>query len=72
MSKLDYVTFKDTLLFLFIYLFIYLFIFERENQNASRGGAERESKTQNQKLAPGSKLSAQSPMRDLNSPAVTS
>ena len=42
-----------------------LFIFER--QSTSRGGAERERETQNQKQAPGSKLSAQSPKRGSNS-----
>ena len=33
----------------------------------SRRGAERERETQNLKQAPGSELSAQSPMQDLNS-----
>ena len=39
----------------------------------SRGGAEREGdKTQNTKQAPGSELSAQSPMWGSNSPTVRS
>ena len=45
-----------------------MFVFERERerhtQSASRGGAERE--TQNLKQAPGSDLSAQSPMQGLS------
>ena len=44
-----------------------MFIFERERErdteSASKGGAEREGETQNPKQAPGSELSAQSPMR---------
>ena len=38
----------------------------------SGGGAERERETQNPKQAPGSKLSAQSPMRGSNPLAVRS
>ena len=38
----------------------------------SRGGAERERETQNPKQAPGSELSAQSPMRGSNSQTVRS
>ena len=41
---------------------------ERERQSVSWGGAKRE--TQNPKQVPGSELSAQSPMWDLNSQAV--
>ena len=44
-----------------------MFIFERERgrerERASRGGTERGRETQNPKQAPGSELSAQSPMR---------
>ena len=46
--------------------------FEKERQSMSRGGAERERETQNTKQAPGSELSAQSPMWGLNSPTVRS
>ena len=41
---------------------IYLFL--RESEHVSRGGAEREGDTESE--APGSELSAQSPMRGLN------
>ena len=41
------------------------FIFERERESMSWGGAERERKTQNLKQAPGSELSALSPMAGL-------
>ena len=54
-------------IYLFIYLFIYiylfiqcLFIFERDREQA--GKKQRERDTQNWKQAPGSELSAQSPM----------
>ena len=43
-----------------------MFTFERERENTSRGGAEKERETQNLKQAPGSKMSAQSPMWGLN------
>ena len=63
----------------FISFYFLIFIYfegererEREKQSMSRGGAERERETQNLKRAPGSELSAQSPMRGLNSPAVRS
>ena len=49
-----------------------MFIFERQRQGTSGGGAERERETQNAKQAPGSELSAQSPVWDLNSRAVRS
>ena len=46
---------------------------ERKRQSTSRGGAERErGKTQNRKQAPGSELSAQSPMQGSNSQAARS
>ena len=52
---------------LFVVVFL-MFIFERngEKQSMSRGGAERERETQNQRQVPGSKLSAQSPMQGPN------
>ena len=40
---------------------------ERESERESREGAERERETQNLKQAPGSELSAQSPMWGSNS-----
>ena len=53
---------------LFLFLFFNAFIyFERES--TSEGGAEKD--TQNVKQAPGSKLSAQSPMWGLNSQTVS-
>ena len=48
-----------------LFKFFLIFIFER--QSMSGGGAERETHTQNPKQAPGSELSAQSPMQGLNS-----
>ena len=51
-----------------------MFIFkrerERESTNTSRGGTERD--TPNPKKAPGSELSAQSPMGGSNPPTVRS
>ena len=44
---------------------------ERERESVSRGGAEREGETE-PKQAPGSELSAQSPMRGWNPQTVTS
>ena len=46
-----------------------MFIFEREREaELEQGrGRERERETQNLKQSPGSELSAQSPMRGLNS-----
>ena len=45
-----------------------MFIFERETDRQSMrgGGAEREGETQKLKQAPGSELSAQSPMQGSN------
>ena len=45
-------------------MFIYLFV--RERESTSKGGAERNRDTQNPKQAPGSELSAQSPMQGSN------
>ena len=47
--------------FYFIFVNVYLFLRERERQSMS-GRAQRERETQNPKQAPGSELSAQSPM----------
>ena len=62
----------NPLLSLSLYYFfnVYLFLRDRERQSTSRAGAEKE--TQNLKQAPGSELSAWSPMRGLNSPTVGS
>ena len=50
-----------------------LFIFEKERETeASMIGAERETKTQNPKQAPGSEPSAQSPLRGSNSQTMRS
>ena len=43
-----------------------MFIFERERQSMSGGGAKREGDAESQQ-APGSELSAQSPMQGPNS-----
>ena len=60
--------------FLLIYLFVYLkitFIFEREKERerdrARAGEGQRDREAQNPKQAPGSELSAKSPMWGLNS-----
>ena len=45
---------------------------ERQRQSMSRGGAKRERETQNLKQAPGSELSAQSPMWGMNPPTMRS
>ena len=55
--------------------FLSLFLRERERERANehgQGGAEKEGETQNSKWAPGSVLSAQSPMWGLNSQTVRS
>ena len=44
----------------------------REGERENRGGTERERETQNPKQVPGSKLSAQSPMRGSNSQTTRS
>ena len=51
-----------------------MFIFERERQSMSmvNMGGQRERETQNLKQAPGSELSAQSPMWGLNSQTMRS
>ena len=46
---------------------MFIYFFERERQCVSRGGAERDGETQNPKQAPGSELSAQSPIQGSNS-----
>ena len=55
---------------LFFYMFIYFW--EREREQAWAGEGQREKETQNPKQAPGSELSAQSPMRGLNSWTIRS
>ena len=45
---------------------MFIYFLERERERASGGRAERERKTQNPKQAPGSELSAQSPIQDSN------
>ena len=50
-------------LFKKMFLNIYLFLRNRERHSMSRVAGERERETQNLKQAPGSELSAQSPMR---------
>ena len=50
-----------------------MFIFERERERARNWGeGQRERETQNPKRAPGSELSAQSPMRGSNPQTVRS
>ena len=61
-----------TLCPIFFLMFLFIFERERERQSVSRGGAERERKTQNPKQAPGSQLSAQSPTRSSNSQTARS
>ena len=51
---------------------VYSFSKDRKRQNGSRGGAERERETQNPNQAPGSVVSAQSPMWGLNPQIVRS
>ena len=53
--------------FFFFFLFKCLFIFKRVKERQSISGrGQREREPQNQKQAPGSELSAQSPTRDSN------
>ena len=54
------------LLIIIIKKILLMFIFERERQSTSGGEAERERETQGPQRAPGSELSAQSPMQDSN------
>ena len=49
---------------------MFIFLRDRERQSTSEGGAERERETQNPKQAPGSELSAQSPVRGLDPQTV--
>ena len=51
---------------------MFLFIFEIETEHEQGRGRERERETQNPKQAPGSELSAQSPMRGSNSGTLRS
>ena len=53
-----------------IFLNVYLFL--RDRESTSGGGAEREREIQNLKQAPGSELSAQSPMQGSNSRTMRS
>ena len=46
---------------------VYLFLRERESDRAREGKGQRERETQNLKQAPGSELSAESPMWGSNS-----
>ena len=57
---------------LFKFFLMFIYFWDRERQSVSGGGAERETHTQNQKQAPGSELSAQSPTRGLNPQTVSS
>ena len=57
---------KDNEYFILFYFFKNVFVFERERQSASRGGAEGERHTQNQKKDPASELSAQGPTQGSN------
>ena len=54
------------------FIFFYVYLFLRERDRAQEGEGQRERETQNLKQAPGSELSAQSPMQGLNSQAVRS
>ena len=67
-------TFKDACFNFFYIFFKFLFIFKRETDRdrvaGVKGQTEREA--QNLKHAPGSELSAQSPMQGLNSRTVRS
>ena len=56
----------------FVFVFYTLFIFEREREREHVGDGQRERETQNPKQAPGSELSAQSPVRGSNPQTVTS
>ena len=51
-------------IFIFIYFYFYIYLFLRDRVLAGEGQRQRE--TQNVKQAPGSELSAQSPMQGLN------
>ena len=61
-------------IFFFNFFNVYLFLTERERERERMGGegAERQRETQNPKQAPGSKLSAQSLTRGLNSQSMRS
>ena len=49
-----------------------MFIFERKRDRVQAEEGQKEREAQNPKQAPGSKMSAQSPTRDSNSPTVRS
>ena len=49
-----------------------MFIFEKERARMQEGEGQREGETQNQKQAPGSERSVQSPTRGSNSQTVRS
>ena len=55
-----------------IFFLTFIYFWDRERQSMNRGGAEREKETQNQKQAPGSEPSAQSPTQGSNSRTVRS
>ena len=61
---------SDHLHYFFLNMF-YLYLRERKRQSMSKGGAERWRQNPKQQ-APGSELSAQSPMQGLNSRAARS
>ena len=54
------------------FLMFYLFLRERQRDRTCAGKGQGERETQNPKQAPGSELSAMSPMRGLNSGSVRS
>ena len=56
--------------FKIFFSFFFFNLFLRQRESMSRRGAERERETQNLKQAPGSELSAQSPMQGSNSQTV--
>ena len=61
------ITLSDVYFGILLFFFnVYLFLRQRETEH-ERGEGQRERETQNPKQAPGSELSAQSPMWGLNS-----
>ena len=61
---------RNELYFVFNFFSVYLFLRERDTEHEQ--GRSRERQTQNLKQAPGSELSAQSPMRGSNSQTARS